>query len=62
MTRDELWENLQKATAALNLALLLLRHGGDFDKNYDSILAGVDALEDAKRELARLEENGNYHI
>lgn len=55
MTRDELWKKLQEATAGLNLAYLILKHGGNFDKNEDVILQGIESLEDAKREIARLE-------
>jgi len=52
MTRDELWEKLQEATAGLNLAYLLLKHGGNFEKNEDTIVKGIESMEDAKRELA----------
>jgi len=52
MTRDELWKKLQEATAGLNLAYLLLKHGGNFEKNEDTITQGIESLEDAKREIA----------
>lgn len=56
MTRDEFWTKIQEATAGINLAYLLLKHGGNFEKNEDAILKGIEALEDVKRELARRED------
>lgn len=56
MTRDEFWTKIQEAAAGFNLAYLLLKHGGNFEKNEDAILNGIEAMEDVKRELARRED------
>lgn len=56
MTRDEFWTKIQEATAGINLAYLLLKHGGNFEKNEDAILNGIESLEDAKREMSKIEE------
>ena len=55
MDHDEFWQKIQEATAGLNLAYLLLKHGGNFEKHEDTIIQGIESLEDLKREIARRE-------